>query len=153
MFDSSMVTAICAVLGVIGGLIMWLHNLIQARMPYPSFSISNSLPDHIYRVTIYFKRIKYVYRLENIESKYNLYADYSGLDHLGRGTIKLCHQLDKSSIKTVIPSCHQTVKHEPFIDFYVDLKEYKEPIYTMRVLFKSEHFPFGWGRRIDIPLT
>ncbi|MBF0785735.1 hypothetical protein E4T80_09720 [Muribacter muris] len=149
---SSVVTAVCAVLGVIGGFVVWMNNIIQSRMPACHFTVFRVLSSRIYRVTLYPKRIKHVYLLENIQSSYPLYAQFKGVDILGRGDVQLIDELNKENLGIVIQSCYQQLEKEPIIEFFIDLKGYQKPIYSMRLLFKSEHFPFRWGKPVNIAI-
>ncbi|CAM3051891.1 hypothetical protein B0183_03790 [Glaesserella parasuis] len=152
MFDANVVTAVCAVLGIIGGFVVWVNNIIQSRMPDVHFTVSPVLSSKIYRITLYPKRIKFVYVLEEIQSLKPLYTQFKGVDILGRGNIELDDELDKKHIHQVVQSCHQKIDTEPFIEFFVHLKDHNKPVYQLRLLFKSEHFPFRWGKRIVIPV-
>ncbi|MBE2895741.1 hypothetical protein HPC38_02455 [Pasteurellaceae bacterium HPA106] len=152
MLDPNWITAVCTALGLFGGLYVWFNKLCQARMPDVSFTAHRLSYPHIYRITIHPKRIKYPYVLENIESVRPLYTQYKGVDRLCKGKVKLIDALNKEDIHKVIHSCHQELQEEPFITLFIDLDGTQNITYKMRLLFKSEHFPFRWGKPIIIPV-
>ncbi|OOF39977.1 hypothetical protein BKK47_05435 [Rodentibacter mrazii] len=132
---------------------MWLQNILRKRMPFPHFHSRGILnTSHIKGITIYPKRTSFAYQLERIESDLPLFKAWDGTDYLGRGKIELQSEIDLSNINLVIPSIHQSIENKVFLEFYVNLKTYNRSFYSIRLHFKSEYFPFKWGKLIDIPV-
>lgn len=153
MFEPNWITAICAVLGLLGGLLVWFNNAIQSRMPMVDFHIKQSAYcEHIFIVTLSPVRIRYAYQVENIHSTLELYSSYSGIDLLGKGRMKLENPLSPPERKLVVPSKYQHLDTEKSIQFYIDLKNHPSAFHRIRLDFSSQYFPWKWGKCVDLPV-
>ena len=145
---ANVITAICAVLGTFGAFSVWL----KSRTPAIIFSASRIFTSHIYRITLYPKRIEYVYSISEIKSKHTIYAEIKIDDKFFPDKIDVVNALNSSDLHCTVQSCHQSLEQEPYLESFVDLKGYKDAVYRMTVSFKLERFPYYWRKTIDIPV-
>lgn len=154
MFNADTVTAICGVLGVLGGVYMFMTNFLKSRMADIDFNIRRiSQSPLIFRVRLIPQRVNQGYKIENIYSSIEIFNTCEGLDMLDNGKLVVVSPLSLSDRQLIVPSKQQHLSSEKTMSFYIDLSDCKTPFYSFSVACSSQYFPWKWRKRIDLPVV
>lgn len=149
MFDiSNLITAVCAVLGVLGGFFMWLHNIAQLRMAEIQFQLVPEIAfadeeRQMLKIILMPQRRRFPYKIERIETPFPIYqADYLNEEIIA---------IDKPftlNMPIFIPSSLQKLAKEPQFELFIDSDLLEKPNQYVHIFSRSHYFPFKWGKRI-----
>lgn len=144
---SSVITAICMVLTVIGGLLMWSINFFRKRIPVIGFSVENQSGfihsgSQVRLIKVIPGKIKYPYKIVNITSTFPLYEGIYVNSSYVDSDVNFSLAED-----VFIPSENQ-FSEEIKICFFIVPNNSHQPI-KVQFDIESERFPFKWKQSIE----
>ena len=144
---ASVITAICMVLTVIGGLLMWSINFFRNRTPIIDFSVENqsgfaNSSNQIRLIKVIPGKIKYPYKIVNITSTLPL---YEGIYVNGS---YVDSDVNFSLAEAVFIPSENQLSEEIKICFFIAPNNSHQPI-KVQFDMLSERFPFKWKQSIE----
>lgn len=144
---ASVITAICMVLTVIGGLSMWFINFFRNRTPVIGFSVEKQSGfshsgNQVRLIKVIPGRIKYPYKIVNITSTLPLYEGIYVNGHYVDSDINF------SLADTVFVPSENQLSEEIKIYFFITPNNSHQPI-KVQFDIESERFPFKWKQSIE----